>query len=100
MNQISLVKITILVAVLISASFLISAEAIMPKLNATTINVKEEVSFTKFINKFDKNKDGLLNKSEVTNSSSDLLKKSFNEIDLNNDFSINEAEFNMYRAKS
>lgn len=99
MNQISLVKTTILVAVSVSASFLISAEPVKSKLNTTINNVKEEISFAKVISKFDKNKDGQLNQLEVTNSTNVLLKKAFNAIDLNNDFSINEAEFNTYLAK-
>ncbi|MBL4909853.1 MAG: hypothetical protein JKX78_07510 [Alteromonadaceae bacterium] len=112
MNNISLMKTTILVLIITSASFFVSAENTRQSANIIkkeakkiasvplTYGAKGEVSFSMLIEKFDSNKDGVLNQSEVAASKSELLNSVFKEMDKNNDLAINEVEFNHFQHKT
>jgi len=108
MNNISLMKTTILVLIMTSASFLVSAENTRQLQEVRTAELtkapltygaKGKVSFQMLIEKFDTNKDGLLNQSEIVASKNETLNSVFKEMDKNNDLAINEVEFNHFQHK-
>ena len=109
MNNISLMKTAFLVLIITSASFFVSAEnpqtSIKSVKNETattplTNDAKGKVSFSMLLARFDSNKDGLLNQSEIAASKNKLLNRVFKEMDQNSDLAINEIEFNHFQHKA
>ncbi len=58
------------------------------------------MQFSELISRYDNNKDGLLNQSEVSKSNNSFLKSAFAEIDQDNNLAISKTEFNTYIAKN
>ena len=96
MNNVSLMKVTGLVLVVAFASTLVNANE-KPKTTVSTVSqlVDEKELFTPL----DTDKNGLLSKKEVLESSNTLLQKEFDKIDVNSDSDISQEEFKVYLSK-
>ena len=96
MNNVSLMKVTGLVVVAAFASAMVNANE-EPKTAVSTVSqlVDEKELFIPL----DTDKNGLLSKQEVLESSNTLLQKEFAKIDVNSDSDISQEEFKVYLSK-
>ena len=99
MSNISLIKVTSFVCVLASFSFLVSATN-QNSMASELQNSAKKMQFSELIRRYDNNKDGLLNQSEVSKSNNSFLKSAFSAIDQDNNLAISKAEFTTYIAKN
>ena len=94
MNNISLKKVTLLVAI---------AALTSPFANANDISqaksVVKQVSSTQLMAQFDQDKNGQLSEAEINASGNKKLHKAFKKIDSNNDAAISEKELSAFLAK-
>jgi Ca2+-binding EF-hand superfamily protein len=111
MNNISLVKITLAVALATIATFIVNANEIYSfetDLQETTVfaDVQEVVgvegstvqqkTFAKLLTKFDIDKNGVLSEAELSTSDNEALKTVFKNLDLNEDSNLSLDEFNAF----
>jgi Ca2+-binding EF-hand superfamily protein len=96
MNNISLKKVTLFVAIAALTSPFANA-------NANDISqvksVVKQVSSTQLIAQFDQDKNGQLNEAEINASGNKKLHQAFKNIDSNNDAAISEKELSDFLAK-
>ncbi|WP_426358442.1 hypothetical protein ACPUVO_18770 [Pseudocolwellia sp. HL-MZ19] len=111
MNNISLVKITLAVALATIATFIVNANVISPMetdLQDTIVfadvqdivevegSTVQQKSFAKLLTKFDTNKNGALSEVELSTSDNEALKMVFKNLDLNEDADLSLDEFNAF----
>ena len=118
MNHISLKKLTLIVCTCALSSYFVSANANELNIdlpvaevtavkaittNAASINSlkNSEGDISKFLSKFDTDKDSLLNKAETLASKNELLSEHFTDIDQNADKMLSKEELkNYFSAKT
>lgn len=102
MEAISLKKVTAIVSICTLGVFLVNAkENDITQLVEKTAPLAEKVvsqvgQFEELIKLFDKDNNGLLSQSELTESGKELLIKSFSDIDTNADLGVSQEEFNQF----
>ena len=111
MNNTSLIKITLAVALATIATFIAHADVISPiSTDLKEVNNKadfEEVvevegstmqqkTFAKLLNKFDTDNNGVLSEAELSVSDDETLKTVFKNLDLNEDKNLSLYEFNEF----
>lgn len=111
MNNISLVKITLAVALATIATFIVNANEISPMetdLQDTTVmadihdivevegSTVQQKSFAKLLTQFDTDKNGALSEMELSTSDNEALKMVFKNLDLNEDNNLSLDEFNAF----
>ena len=108
MNNISLMKISLIVVAATLASCFVSADDDIKKdinklkqevkqsINKLNTEIDKQPSFSDLIAKLDRNNNGQLSKSEITLTNNELLEKAFNKIDLNADAEITQKEFETF----
>ena len=92
MKNISLIKISSIVAIAALASNFVNANDEVLDTPVTPV----QVSFSSLVGDLDKDGNGFLEHSEVLDSDNETLKEMFSKIDLNSDSKIGEDEFNNY----
>lgn len=96
MSKTSLIEVSLVVMGAALAAFIVDAKepvAINTLESVKTVEVAEvKTNFSQLIAKFDTDKNGTLNKSEVANSKNDVLMRNFKTIDTNKDASISTQE--------
>lgn len=97
MNQISLLKVTIVVVISALISSLVYASQTTNV--AANVTAKEQRQFSRIITAFDIDKNGKLNESEIIASRSKTLHKRLSRIDLNADLEISHEELMEYLAR-
>ena len=90
MNQISLLKVTVVVVISALDSSIVHADEIIGDIPA--VKDKEVKQFSSIIIAFDTDKNGKLNESEILASRSKTLHKRLARIDLNADSEISHEE--------
>ena len=65
---------------------------------AEVAEVVKQLNFPALLEELDSDKNGMLSQAEVSANQSELLKKEFNKMDVNQDKQIDETEFNSYLA--
>jgi len=98
MKNVSLFKVTAMVATIAFASSFVNAEDKIKKAHPDVVEVEQQLIFSTLIEKLDSDKNGMLSQGEVSANQSQLLHKKFNKMDINQDKQIDEAEFNTYLA--
>ena len=111
MNNISLVKITLAVALATIATVIVNANEISPMetdLQDTIVladfqdivevegSTVQQKSFAKLLTQFDTNKNGVLSEEELSTSDNEALKTVFKNLDLNEDANLSLDEFNAF----
>jgi len=96
MSKNSLIEVSLVVMGAALAAFIVDAKEpveINSLESVKTVEVAEvKTNFSQLIAKFDADKNGTLNKSEVAKSKNDVLMRNFKTIDTNKDESISTQE--------
>lgn len=92
--NISLTKLSLIVAIATLTTSLVNANEETAKLTTTkTSNIAEQTKFSQLASQFDTDKNGLLSESELMASNNDSLHLAFKQLDVNADSNISEEEF-------
>jgi Ca2+-binding EF-hand superfamily protein len=99
MNKASLIEVTGIVLVAAFATFIVDAKQPIEVADISkTQEAGQQMDFSHIIAKFDSDKDGLLNKSEIEASQNDVLMRNFKTIDANQDDNISTEEISLYTS--
>lgn len=92
MKNVSLVKVTLMVAATSFCSFIVTAEDKL--LQEASMQLSEVKVIPVAFSALDTNKDGVLSKEEVNAGSNASLSSAFDKLDVNSDAQLSEDEFN------
>ena len=99
MNKASLIEVTGIVLVAAFATFIVDAKQPIEVADISKAQENgQQTDFSHIIAKFDSDKDGLLNKSEIEASQNDVLMRNFKTIDANQDDNISTEEISLYTS--
>jgi len=93
MNNMSLIKISMVVITATFTTLLVSAYDDISSTKQLKENMNKQIKFSQLADKFDIDKDGLLSKNELKATNNDALYIAFNRLDTNKDTNISEQEF-------
>jgi len=103
MNNLSLVKITLGVAIATVTTFIVNANEILPKITEVESAITTESTslspsqtFSQLLSQFDVDNNGTLSESELSTSGNEALQIAFKSLDVNEDTNLSEDEFSTY----
>lgn len=105
MKNVSLVNITVGVALIAIATFIVNANEIAPTVTEAQEAVTVEgpsalptLDFSVLLSEFDVDKNGLLSETELSESGNEMLKSAFKVLDVDEDENLSAGEFEKFEA--